>query len=485
MKKIHAIRQQGYQLFHDGLIELARVEANGIRIDLARLERTKAKLAERIRTLKAEMEQDKVWAMWRKRFGTKANFTSHSQLGTVLFEIMGYKVHTETESGAPSTDAEALQKVDHPFVKKMAKFLKYEKALGTFIKGIEREIVGDRIHPSYNLHLARSHRSSSDSPNFQNMPVRDEEISKIIRSLFIASEGHQLVENDFKGIEVALSAAYHKDPVFIEYISTPGKDMHRDMAAQLYKLKPSEVSKEARYGAKNMFVFPQFYGDFYVSCARSLWEWIGRGKLTTPAGVSLYEHLKYKGIVTLGACDPEIDPLDGTFEKHVRDVENDFWNRRFQKYGEWRRVWYKKYLENGYFDLLTGFRVPGVFNRKQVCNYPIQGSAFHCLLWTLIQVNRILRKERMESMVVGQIHDSLVGDVKTTELKKYMRIVDHVVTVGLPRHYPFLVVPPQIEYAVAPPGGNWYQKEEGVSPNHNDGAGEKGIVRGYTKPRKR
>jgi DNA polymerase I len=477
MKKIHAIQQQGYKLLHDGLIELARVEANGIRIDLGRLERTKAKLKEKLRTLREEMEQDKVWAMWRKRFGAKSNFTSHSQLATVLFGIMGFKVESETESGKPSTDTEALQKVDHPFVRKMARFLKYEKALGTFIKGIEREIVGDRIHPSYNLHLARSYRSSSQDPNFQNIPVRDPEISKIIRSLFIASSpSHCLVENDFKGIEVALSAAYHKDPVFVDYISTPGKDMHRDMAAQLYKLKPSEVSKEARYAAKNMFVFPQFYGDFYPRCAKALWEYIERGKLIGPAGESLYNHLKHKGILLLGACDSEIDPLEGSFEKHVKEVENDFWNRRFRQYGKWKRRFYADYLEKGYFDILTGFRVGGVFDRKQVCNYPIQGSAFHCLLATLIQVNRILRKEKMESMVIGQIHDSLVADVKETELKKYKRIVNWVVTVWLPRHYPFLAVSPQIECAVCPLGGNWFEKKE-VENKDNDGGGEQGIVR--------
>jgi DNA polymerase-1 len=460
LKKIHAVQQQGYELFQEGLIALAQVEANGIRVDVERLERTKERLAAKIRSLRLAMEEDKVWRVWRKRYGAKANLMSHSQLGYVLHTELGFEVTTETDSGRPSTDSEALAKIDHPFVKSLAKLLKYEKALGTFLKGIERELVGDRIHPSYNLHLARSFRSSSDSPNFQNYPVRDEEISKVIRSLFIAKQGHRLVENDFKGIEVVLSAAYHKDPVFIDYISTPGKDMHRDMAAQLYMLEPAEVSKEARYGAKNKFVFPQFYGDYYVSCARALWEWMGEGKLKTPDGVPLAEHLNGLGVCELGACDPEQETVAGTFEKHVQEVERDFWERRFKQYGRWRKKWYADYLERGYFDLLTGFRVSGVFDRKQVTNYPIQGSAFHCLLWTLIQVNRILQRNQMKSMVVGQIHDSLVADVKESELEKYLRIVNRVVSVGLPYHYPFLVVPPQIETAIAPAGGNWYQKEE-------------------------
>jgi DNA polymerase I-like protein with 3'-5' exonuclease and polymerase domains len=458
--EINVIRQEGYELLHDGAIELARIESNGIRIDINRLNRTKEKLSEKIRTLKHGLETTEIWKVWKRRFGEKASVTSGDQLATVLYEEMGYAVVDTTEGGKPSTDEEALAKIDHPEIPGLVRLAKYQKALGTYLKGIERELVGDRIHPFFNLHTARTYRSSSDSPNFQNQPVRDKEISKIIRSCFIASEGCLLVENDFKGIEVSLSAAYHHDPVFIDYISTPGKDMHRDMAAQIYCLKPKQVSKDCRYGAKNKFVFPQFYGDFYVSCAKSLWEWIDKGKLTGPDGQSLRDHLKANSITKLGKCDPEIRPVEGTFEHHLKEVENDFWNRRFMVYGQWRKDWYRQYLDKGYFDLLTGFRIHGSYPRNAVVNYPVQGSAFHCLLWSLIQVNRLLRKYKMKSLVVGQIHDSLIGDIRVDELVNYLEIVEKVTTVDLRKRYEWLVVPPEIEYELAPLNGSWFEKKE-------------------------
>lgn len=458
--KIHALRQEGYQLLQDGCVELARVEANGIRIDTSKLESTKVKLRELIRGLKADLEDTGEWRVWRKRFGSKASFTSHDQLGKILYGELGYPVTEFTDKGKPSTDAEAIQKIGTPFTDKLAKFQQYEKAIGTFLAGIEREVVNGRLHPVFNLHLARTYRSSSDTPNFQNFPVRDKEIAEIIRSLFIASFGHILSENDFKGIEVSVSACYHKDANFISYITTPGKDMHRDMAAQIYMLDPKDVSKDARYGAKNKFVFPEFYGDFYISCAKSLWEWIDKGKLTTPDGVPLKKHLKRMGITKLGACNPDEDPEPGTFEEHLQEVENDFWNNRFGEYGQWKRDWYKAYLNKGYFDLLTGFRVFGSFKRNSVVNYPVQGAAFHCLLWTLIQVNRHLRKYRMKSMIVGQIHDSLIGDIHERELRDYLEIVERVVTVELRKHYPWLIVPLEVEYELVPRGGNWFQKKE-------------------------
>lgn len=454
-------RQAGYQLMQDGLSELARVEANGIRIDIPLLAETKTKLQEKIRTLKAALEEDRVWRIWCKRFGSKASLTSGDQLAVVLHEEMDFEVSKLTEKGRASTDEEALQQIDHPFVKSLLRYSKYNKALGTFLKGIEREIVNGRLHPAFNLHTARSFRSSSDSPNFQNFPVRDKEIARIIRSLFIASsDRHVIVENDFKGIEVALSASYHKDPNFISYITTPGKDMHRDMAAQIYMLDAEDVSKDARYGAKNKFVFPQFYGDYYITCAKALWDWIEKGKLVGNDGKSLYSHLRRNGFHELGICDPEQEPEAGTFEAHLKDVEHDFWNRRFQKYGKWKRDWYDLYQERGYFDLLTGFRIEGFFSRNQATNLPIQGSAFHCLLWSLIQINRQLRKYRMESLVIGQIHDSLLGDVLVSELRDYLEIVERVTTVDLRRHYDWMVVPPEIEYEIALPGQSWYDKQE-------------------------
>jgi len=474
---ITPIRKEGYELFQQGLLEFAQLEVNGIRIDLPLLESTKARLEKQIRTLHDELQEDKVWRLWRREFGDKAKLTSHRQLADILFHKLGFEAKSQTESGQDSADDEALQKIDHPFVQKLSRFYRYSKALGTFLKGIEREIAPDgRLHPSFLLHTARSFRSSSAEPNFQNFPVRDKEISEIIRSLVIASPKSVLVENDFKGIEVALSAAYHKDPNFISYITTPGKDMHRDMAAQIYLLKPKEVDKDIRYGAKNRFVFPQFYGDYYLSCAQALWEWIDKGKLLGPDGKSLFRHLKRQGITGLGACDPDESPEEGTFEAHLQEVENDFWNNRFRVYGKWKRTWYDLYMERGYFDLLTGFRVEGFYNRKQVCNYPIQGSAFHCLLWSLIRINRLLRKYSLRSKVVGQIHDSLLGDVRIREIRDYLEIVEQVTTVDLRKHYDWLIVPPEIEYEIAPPGKSWFAKREIVFKN--------GIFTHPTNPKK-
>ncbi|QDP54829.1 MAG: putative DNA polymerase [Prokaryotic dsDNA virus sp.] len=454
--------RDGYQLLHDGCVELSRIEHTGIRVDRGQLKKNKSELAEAIEDTKNNMHNSGVWRTWRKRFGKNSNLNSRKQFSEVL-DSMGYVIEARTAKGAPKMDEESLSNLDIPFVRDFVDLMKFEKTMNTYILAIERGLdTRSRLHPVFNLHTVQTYRSSSDSPNFQNMPVRDKRLADYIRTLFVASPGCLLLENDFKGIEVSVSACYHKDPNFISYITTPGKDMHRDMAAQLYMLEPGDVSKEARYGAKNKFVFPQFYGDYYVSCARSLWDWIGKGELKGPDGQPLKKHLQKKGIRKLGACNPDERPVSGTFEKHVQKVENDFWNNRFMQYGRWKKDWFQQYLRKGYFDMLSGFRVLGDYNRKQVCNYPVQGSAFHCLLWSLIQVNRKLRKYKMRSRIVGQIHDSMISDVRIEELHNFLCIMDETTTVELRKHFQWLSVPLEIECEVCPEGGSWNDKREVV-----------------------
>lgn len=454
------ITHQGYKLLHDGCIALSEVEANGIRIDTDYLKKMIEKTGRQIQQITEQLKEDKIYKTWRKRYGSKTNMDSKEQLGKILFDVMEYPCHNRTKTGRPKADEEALKETKLPFVKLYLKAAKLKKAKNTYLKGILRETVDGFLHPFFNLHLVRSLRGSSDHPNFQNQPVRNPVIRKLVRRAFIARKNHHIVEVDYSGAEICSAACYHHDPRMIRYIENDKLDLHRDMAAQLYLLKKSQVTKDARYCGKNMYVFPQFYGDYYVHCAEHLWKAISKMSLKTVDGLSLRKHLREQGIKRLGKLDPDLSPRDGTFEKHVQEVEDDFWKRRFKVYNQWKQDWYYDYLDNGYFDTLTGFRIEGMMNRKQVVNYPPQGDAFHWLLWSLIRIMKLLRKYKMKSWVGGQIHDSIVGDVHRKERKDYLEICKQVMTIDVRKHWPWIIVPLKIEAEVAPVGGSWYDKEE-------------------------
>ena len=284
-------------------------------------------------------------------------------------------------------------------------------------------------------------------------------MGEIIRRCFIPRKNHHIVEIDYSGIEVRIAACYHKDPAMISYIKDPSKDMHRDMAGECFMVKPENVSKGLRYCGKNMFVFPQFYGDYYLNCAKTLWDSIDKMNHEVN-GVPMKEHLKSKGIKSLGACDPKERPLPGTFEHHLRNVENDFWGKRFKTYSRWKKNWWEKYQREGGFSTLTGFRIDGVFSRNDVINYPVQGSAFHCLLWSLIRLNKWLNKNKMKTLIVGQIHDSIVADVHTDELDSYLSKAKTIMTQTLPEEWKWIEVPLEVEAEITPINGTWYEKKE-------------------------
>lgn len=341
-------------------------------------------------------------------------------------------------------------------------------------KIIKIEVLSDSVDV-YDLEVEEHHNfiageicvhNSSENPNFQNMPIRDPEMGKMIRRAFIPRPGCVLLENDFKGLEVGVSACYNKDPNLISYIKDPTKDMHRDMAAQLYMLKAKQVSKKARYGAKNKYVFPEFYGSFWAQCAPALWEWVDLGQLMVEGSdVSVRDHLTSKGITELGDCSIDEEngiasPQPGTFAHHVMQVEKDFWGNRFKVYARWKRDWYDEFLRKGYFDTYTGFRLSGEFKRNEAVNYPIQGSGFHCLLWTLIHTLKAKRRAKMKSLVIGQIHDSMLSDIPVEELDDFSAMVNELVSVELPRVWDWIIVPMQIETEICAPGCTWYDKKE-------------------------
>ena len=444
-----------YKLMHRGALTLADMEANGQRIDTAYLDKAIRITSKKIKEIKESIRNDEVFLTWRKRYGKELSLESNVQLGTVLSKDFGIALPL-TAKGQIKTDKYTLGKIELPFLRMLVQARELGKARGTYLEGLRRELVGEYVHPIFNLHIAITYRSSCELPNFQNIPVRDPFLGRLIRRCFIARDGHVLCEIDFKGVEVSVAACYNHDPVLIKYVKDKTKDMHRDMAMQIFMLKLEELDAEGRIRqeAKGGFVFPAFYGDYYVNTAEAMWE--GSEALATADGVPLHKHLRRKGISTRGACDPERRAVPGTFEHHVKEVEYDFWNRRFKVYKQWKDETWERYQQRGYMRTKTGFRVSGFYTKNQIINNGIQGSAFHCDLWVMSEMNTWLEKKRMKSRLVNTIHDSVIGDVYEPELPDYLGRVKELVREELPKKWPWIIVPLDVEAKVAPSGGSWF-----------------------------
>lgn len=468
---------EAYKLLHDGVCTLSKVECNGIHIDMDYLHRAKARIKKKLASIREELMSDtEFMPTWRRRYGNEFNLDSATQLGEVLSSKGIHLDLTESAKAGNTkgttfrTDAASLTQLDHPFVALYLELRKFNKLLSTFLEGIERETVDGVLRVFFHLHKTKTFRSSSSDINFQNLPIRDPIMGEVIRRCFIPrGPDRHIVEIDYSGIEVCIAACYHKDPNMISYIHDETKDMHRDMAAQCYCTKPEQVSKGMRYCGKNMFVFPEFYGSYFMECGLNLWQAIHKSNLTTVDGTPVLDCLRKKGITELGDYESDwnrtekgtgkISTKAGTFLEHIRQVEDDFWNRRFQVYGQWRKSWFKKYQRNGYIKTHTGFVLHGPMRRNEVINYPVQGAAFHCLLWSLIRIQKELEKRGMRSLIIGQIHDSIVADVPSHELDQYLAIAKYVMTVLLPKKWKWIIVNLSVEAEVAPAGQSWFKKK--------------------------
>lgn len=448
-----------FRFFMAGMDTLAKVQSEGLPIDVSKIgdlqDMLKAKYAEAER-FACESEEA---ALWRQKHpGEVFNPSSNKQLVEILFRICRLKPPSAKEDATGDT----LEKLGTPFCNAIRGMRRWSK-IQDFLKGYECEAVWDEekrchlIRPFFNLSTGaggdgdagpRTYRSSADSPNFQNIPKRDKEMKKMLRSLFIAPPGYRYMEMDYKSLEVMVSASYHHDPQMIHYLQNPDSDMHRDTACDMYIRSHEELSKEERSSIKSGYVFSSFYGASYKSCALNMWNNMPK---TTK------EHL-------IKDCGIRTYPQ---WEEHVKKCDDIFWNQRFKVYNAWRRTEWDRYQTFGYVQSYTGFRCWGPMGYTEATNRCIQGSAFHILLKALTYDLQDIRAEGLQSVIIGQIHDAIIALVKEGEEDRIASIVYRNGVERVSREFPWICVPLVIEADASEVGGSWAKMTEvgAVGPN--------------------
>ena len=445
-KECHPDKKGGnksaYKLFHDGALAFADIENNGIRIDTKYYKTQKKNADQQIELLELELARSKEVKKWKELYKDKFNLNSGPQLSTLLFKHLNIEAPRYTDKGNPSVDKDTLHLIDLPFIEPLINYRKLLKLSNTYLKGIIQEINNGYLHPSFNLHIPRTYRSSSSKPNFQNLPMHDKEIAKIIRQGFIPREGSMIGGFDYSGIELSMSGCNSKDQALIDSFTT----IHKTQAAKCYALKLKEVTKDIRFHGKNSFVFPEIYGSWYKICAMNLFNLIREMKLKTVDGTDLMKHLKNKKLGNIKA-----------FTKHIEQVEDEFWEK-YHIHKEWQNKWISDYYKKGYVELLTGFRCGGIISKNQLLNYSNQGPAFHCLLWSIIKMNNWLKKYKMKSMIIGQIHDDMVMDINIKESQDVFAKAKEIMCEDIKKEWKWIITPLQVEAEFS--NVNWYEKKE-------------------------
>jgi len=375
-----------YNFFHEGALEMANIEYNGICVDEEYCNEESKDLKKKYNKILNELKTGIEAKKFRDKIGRALNITSNMDLGILFYEILGApEKRTKPTPSYPKgnyvVDEKTLSRLNLPFVDKLIRAGKIEKVRGTYLSSFMRETCDGKMHPNISLTIPVSYRPSVFSPNFANIPTRDKQAKRSCRRAIKPSPGNKLLSGDYSRAEVCMAACVTKDKSLIKYVTDPSTDMHRDCAMDIWKLSEEDITDDIRFYAKSDWTFAQFYNDWYGSIAPNLWY--NCLELKTTSGIKLKDHIKSIGINNLT-----------DFKEHLKEVERIFWNERFTEYKEWKDKANVEYRKKGYIETPIGFKYQGYMTFNQVCNYPIQGPAFHWLLWMLIEVGKIKRKEK-------------------------------------------------------------------------------------------
>lgn len=436
------MNKETHKLLMEGTLAFSDIENNGIRIDTNYFKKQQRWLREQIGLLECELDKTEELKIWRRRYGKDFNIDSNNQLKKVLFTEMGIEPPILTDKGNVSVNAETLSLIKSPITENLVHLRQAKKIKNTYIKNILKNTVNGFLHSSFNLNTVATFRSSSSEPNFQNMPIRDPQMGKIIRRGFIPREGFMIGGLDYSGIELSIAACNSRDQALIDNFTT----IHLDQASKCFMLDKNMVTKDVRYVGKNGFVFPELYGSWWERIASNMMSEIKNMKLQRKDGLGLKEHLKEQGLGNIRA-----------FQNHIKKVEAEFW-KTYKVHYNWREKWINDYYKNGYIEMLTGFRCSGILSKNQLLNYANQGPAFHCLLWSIIKMNKWLKKYKMKSKIIGQIHDDMVLDICLKESQDVLAKAKQIMTIDIKKAWSWIITPLQVEGEFS--DVNWYEKKE-------------------------
>ena len=180
---------------------LARMQANGVALDVAYLD----EMAEGVRDTMATL-QARIYELAGEEF----NLNSPPQLRAILYDKLKLSPGKKTPKGQLSTDASVLEKLRdvHPIVDAILSWRELDKLNSTYLDALPKQVDprDGRVHTTFNQTGAATGRLSSTNPNLQNIPVRGELGRQIRRAFVPGSKGDVLLVADYSQIELRILA---------------------------------------------------------------------------------------------------------------------------------------------------------------------------------------------------------------------------------------------------------------------------------------
>ncbi len=377
------------KLFHEmevPLIEvLAEMEMAGVKIDLPLMESFSKKMAGELSSI-----EQRIYFIAGEEF----NINSPKQLQEILFEKLGLKPTKKTKTGY-STNIDVLEQLalEHELPNEIIEYRGLSKLKSTYVDALPKLVHPDtgRLHTSFNQTIAATGRLSSSDPNLQNIPIRGE-WGKKIRKAFIADEGNVLISSDYSQIELRIFAHLSEDKELVEAFKNDG-DIHTLTASGLFNVAPEKVSEDMRRSAKTVN-----FGIIYGISPYGLSQQLG-----IPADEARYY------------IDTYFARFSGV-KNYINSLIDDAAEKGYVTtlFGRKRAI----------PELMSTNRNIKQYGERLATNTPVQGSAADIIKIAMLNIRERMKKERLKSRMLLQVHDELLFEAPEDEkdiLEKLVR----------------------------------------------------------------
>jgi len=369
------------------LIELlARMEIWGVKVDTRALKDLSDGLGTDLRRLEK---------MIYELAGQEFNINSPQQLSSILFNKLNLPATKKTKVNRSfSTSIDILQELAplHPLARYVLEYRQAAKLKSTYADALPLLIdpATGRIHTSYNQTVASTGRLSSSDPNLQNIPARGE-LGKRFRRAFIPEETDVFLAADYSQIELRILAHLSGDPALVETF-LQDRDIHEETAARVFGEGANLFKDEMRRRAK-IINFSVIYGTSAFSLAKEL-------------GTSAGEAQKF-----IDRYYEKYPKVREFLEKMVEDARDKGYSETIL--GRVRQV----------PELKQADKVIQQAGRRIALNNPIQGSAADVMKKAMLDVWEGMKKRKLRSKMILQVHDELVFEVPEDERENMEELV--------------------------------------------------------------
>lgn len=392
-------------LFRDIEMPLMRVliemEENGVAVDVDILKNLSIEAQSGLDTIEREIFD---------LVGHEFNIGSPKQLAEVLFDELCLPPVKKTKTGY-STDSSVLEalKLHHPVAEKIIEYRELAKLKSTYFDVLPQLVcpATGRIHCSFNQTATATGRISSSNPNLQNIPVRTELGKKIRRAFIPGEKGWKLLVADYSQIELRVLAHMSEDPLLLDAFARDA-DIHTETATSLFGVPPEQVTPELRRMAK-VVNFGVVYGmGFYGLSSR-----MGMSREEAMEYIKRYFD-KYKGVRRYR-------------EKCIEEVAQ----RGYTETLLGRRRYVK--------ELASSNRQTKELGERLAINTPLQGTAADIIKKAMVDVSAEMKRKRMRSRMILQIHDELIFESAPDEVEGLKELVSSLMSSVLDLRVPLKV----------------------------------------------